>query len=399
MSAGHFWRDHWGIFWWNVLFILGFPHGPDAASGIPWSAVWHPEVGFRRPTRFRAWSTTVSALHGRVAGHHQGPRYEGALLCRWHVHVSTGAADVETAVQRFVSCTERIESWMSSNRLNMNADKTQVIWTGSRQQLAKVDIKEFQRCCLPTFYFPPQYPISVFISTLSRQSAHHSGSCGGNVPLVFLSAEAAADYPKFIDNRCGQDVGTSVCRRSAWLLQQSTVRCQRRTPATSAECPERGSTVHHWYSEIRSHHASVAQPSLVASATKDNFQDRHFDVLMFEWTGTFLSGSCTFQEPEQWHLDRGHSRSAVQKSGTIFPLGWKIHLWVLTHFENCLRHSCLINDCYMSAFAVPVLLALLVLLTSSYFFFFLLLLLLTSYFLLLLLLTSSSCTTCAEKCS
>ena len=30
------------------------PHGPDAASGIPWSAVWHPEVGFRRPTRFRA---------------------------------------------------------------------------------------------------------------------------------------------------------------------------------------------------------------------------------------------------------------------------------------------------------------------------------------------------------
>ena len=32
----------------------------------------------------------------------------------------------------------------------------------------------------------------------------------------------------------------------------------------SAECPERGSTVHHWYSEIRSHHASVTQPSLVA---------------------------------------------------------------------------------------------------------------------------------------
>ena len=44
------------------------------------------------------------------------------------VHVSTGAADVETAVQRFVSCTERIESWMSSNRLKRNADNTQVIW-------------------------------------------------------------------------------------------------------------------------------------------------------------------------------------------------------------------------------------------------------------------------------
>ena len=60
------------------------------------------------------------------------------------VHVSTGAADVETAVERIVSCKERIESWMSSNRLKMNGDKTQVIWIGSRQQLAKVDIKEFQ---------------------------------------------------------------------------------------------------------------------------------------------------------------------------------------------------------------------------------------------------------------
>jgi len=28
------------------------------------------------------------------------------------------------------------------------------------------------------------------------------------------------------------------------------------------ECTERGSTVHHWYSEIRSHHASVAERSL-----------------------------------------------------------------------------------------------------------------------------------------
>ena len=42
----------------------------------------HPEAGYRGPTRFRAWSTTVPALRGRVAGHYQGPRYEGTLLCR-----------------------------------------------------------------------------------------------------------------------------------------------------------------------------------------------------------------------------------------------------------------------------------------------------------------------------
>ena len=58
------------------------------------------------------------------------------------VHLCTGASDARTAVQRFVSCTEKIEAWMSCNRLKMNAEKTQVIWIGSRQQLAKVDIVE-----------------------------------------------------------------------------------------------------------------------------------------------------------------------------------------------------------------------------------------------------------------
>ena len=123
------------------------------------------------------------------------------------VHVSTGAADVETAVQRFVNCTERIESWMSSNRLKMNADKTQVIWIGSRQQLAKVDIKEFQLLSANILF-----STSVQSRCSSRQSAHHAGSCGGNVPLRLLPAEAAADYPEFIDDRCCQDIGTGVCR-------------------------------------------------------------------------------------------------------------------------------------------------------------------------------------------
>ena len=135
--------------------------------------------------------------------------------------------------------------------------KTQVIWIGSRQQLAKFDIKEFQLLIVCLHYI---FHHSVQSRCSSRQSAHYAGSCGGNVPLVLLPAEATADYQKIIDNRCRQDVGKGVFRRSAWLLQQSTVRCQRGTPATSAKCPERGGTVYHWYSEIRSHSASVAQP-------------------------------------------------------------------------------------------------------------------------------------------
>ena len=90
---------------------------------------------------------------------------------------------------------------------------------------------------------------------------------------------------------------------------------------------------------------------------------------MFEWTGTFLSGSRlhrSFCNTRSETVAICHLRAAVHSknqnsdiwteviqglwsnnSGMNFPLGWKIHLWVLTHFENCLRHSCLINDCYI----------------------------------------------------
>ena len=36
---------------------------------------------------------------------------------------------------------ETLEAWMSSNRLRLNSSKTQFIWFGTRQQLAKIDLK------------------------------------------------------------------------------------------------------------------------------------------------------------------------------------------------------------------------------------------------------------------
>ena len=36
---------------------------------------------------------------------------------------------------------EALEAWMSSNRLRLNSSKTQLIWLGTRQQLAKIDLE------------------------------------------------------------------------------------------------------------------------------------------------------------------------------------------------------------------------------------------------------------------
>ena len=76
------------------------------------------------------------------------------------VRVSTGAADAGTVVQRFVSCTESIESWMSSNRLKLDAD-----------QIAD-DMDRIQTtACQSRHQGVPavvcQHSISVFISTVN----------------------------------------------------------------------------------------------------------------------------------------------------------------------------------------------------------------------------------------
>ena len=93
------------------------------------------------------------------------------------VHLITGASDARTAAQQFVSCTAKIEAWMSCNRLKMNAEKTQVIWIGSRQQLAKVDIVELQLLSANVHFSTTVYILGVhFFSQLTIRD-HVTATC------------------------------------------------------------------------------------------------------------------------------------------------------------------------------------------------------------------------------
>jgi len=55
-----------------------------------------------------------------------------------HLYISAPVAFASVSMQRFIACVERIDAWMHSKRLRMNADKTQLVWLGTRQQLAKL---------------------------------------------------------------------------------------------------------------------------------------------------------------------------------------------------------------------------------------------------------------------
>ena len=44
--------------------------------------------------------------------------------------------------KRIYWSVEQVDAWMSSNRLRINADRTQLIWLGTKQQLDKLSMTE-----------------------------------------------------------------------------------------------------------------------------------------------------------------------------------------------------------------------------------------------------------------
>lgn len=56
------------------------------------------------------------------------------------IFVQGSSSEQISLVGSIVSLSHDLHSWMSSNRLNLNGSKTQLIWFGTKQQLSKLDI-------------------------------------------------------------------------------------------------------------------------------------------------------------------------------------------------------------------------------------------------------------------
>ena len=58
------------------------------------------------------------------------------------IYISTSVGNAEEGVGRLAACLVDIEVWLKASRLRLNPTKTQVMWLGLPQQLAKVNVSE-----------------------------------------------------------------------------------------------------------------------------------------------------------------------------------------------------------------------------------------------------------------
>ena len=110
-----------------------------AADCLQWSTNCCAAGAVWGSARIRTGPAVVPSLHLVVARH-------GLNLHQYtddtQVYVSTSARDTEAAVARLTACLVDIEAWLKASRLRLNPIKTQVMWLGSPQQLAKVNVLE-----------------------------------------------------------------------------------------------------------------------------------------------------------------------------------------------------------------------------------------------------------------
>jgi len=93
------------------------------------------------------------------------------------VYISTPAGDAEAAVRRLSAYLINIEAWLKASRLRLNPTKTQVMWLGSPQQLAKVNVSKFPVASAHINVSETAHNLDVNVDSQLMLSAQMSAMC------------------------------------------------------------------------------------------------------------------------------------------------------------------------------------------------------------------------------
>ena len=111
------------------------------------------------------------------------------------VYVSVPVSETQQAAERLAECIGRLDQWMGENRLKLNAEKTQLLWLGTRQQLTNLTISQLHLVTAASssvadivstasnlgVIFDSQLSISAHISAVCRTGFFSYANCGLSV--------------------------------------------------------------------------------------------------------------------------------------------------------------------------------------------------------------------------
>ena len=95
------------------------------------------------------------------------------------IYVSCAAFDRQPAVTRLLACVSEIESWMISNRLELNVSKKEFTWIGTRRQLYKVEDEALMVCRQSVTPMVKVRDLGVFIDRELTMEVHVSNTVRG----------------------------------------------------------------------------------------------------------------------------------------------------------------------------------------------------------------------------
>ena len=179
----------------------------------------------------------------------------------------------------------RQDGWLSSNRLKFNADQTEFVWLGTRQQLLKVTHQSL-------------VVNGVGVAPVSKvrnwRRTNNVSSCQPSHQWLFLPASAVAKYPVFPAVRCPASTCDCIHRKLAGLLYCHIVwsRCRQYTLATGRDecCCSTG--YGHWQILWVHYTRSLRHSTLAASPTADYLQDYCARLQLHLWYWSCIPQWC-----------------------------------------------------------------------------------------------------------
>jgi len=89
----------------------------------------------------------------------------------------TTTDDAASAIDCFAACLTDVTAWLRVSRLRLNPTKTQIMWLGSSQQLAKLDITHVRILSLYVAVQDTARDLGVIIDSQLSLSAHVTAVC------------------------------------------------------------------------------------------------------------------------------------------------------------------------------------------------------------------------------